>query len=148
MREKFSQKKIKVFLDTSAILAGLNNPQGGAGEIIKKGKEGKLEIIVSEKVWRELHKNITRKFPLLWYNFIQFWEDPSLVVVKDPLKTEIRKLIDIIDKTDVPILIAAKKIKPDFLITWDKHFLNTKVKKSVDFIVCTPADFLQKYWQG
>lgn len=147
MKARSKNTKTIVFLDTSAILAGFNNPKGGAGKIIKLGEENKIKIIISERVWRELHRNITNKFPALWYNFVLFSENSFLEVVKDPNLAETKKTINIIDKSDAPILASAIKIKPDFLITWNtKHFLANKVKKSVDFIVCTPADFLQKYW--
>jgi len=54
----------------------------------------------------------------------------------------------LIRSDDAPILAAAIKAKPDFLITWDiKHFLKRKVALNVPFIICTPKEFIQKHWK-
>lgn len=69
-------------------------------------------------------------------------------IVKEPTIKEIKNAYNLIQTNDAPILAAAIKAAPDFLITWNtKHFLKQKIKENVNFIICTPKQFVQKYWR-
>jgi predicted nucleic acid-binding protein len=69
-------------------------------------------------------------------------------IVKNPTLKEIHYAYKLIRSEDAPILAAALKSKPDFLITWDiKHFLKKEVVSNVQFTICTPKEFIQKYWK-
>ena len=61
---------------------------------------------------------------------------------------EIRKAYKLIHTEDAPILAAAIKSKPDFLVTWDKkHFLKKEIMLKTPFTICTPQEFVQKHWK-
>jgi predicted nucleic acid-binding protein len=140
-------KKFKLFLDSSALISGLNRPTGGAGIIISGFLSGLFFIYISDQVIEEVQRNIQTKFPLLKDRFLAFLlARPK--IVKQPSLNEIRKAYELIRTEDAPILAAAIKSKSDFLITWDtKHFLKKDVISNVSFIICTPKEFIQKYWK-
>lgn len=139
-------KRLKIFLDTSALIAGLNSPIGAAGLILGGFATGQFAVFISSQVKEEAERVIKKKFPLLqtaWLNFL--FSCPE--IVKNPNNNEIKKSYRIIQTNDAPILAAAIKTNIDFFISWNtKHFLKTKVKNSVNFIICTPQEFKQKYW--
>ena len=65
-------KKLKVFLDTSAILAGLNSPTGAAGVILAACFAKQIIPVISLDVIEEANRNIPLKFPFLltaWQSF-------------------------------------------------------------------------------
>lgn len=140
-------KKFKIFLDSSALISGLNSPNGAAGLIISAFLAGEFFIFISEQIVEEVERNVQTKFPLLREQFLSFLlTQPK--IIKQPSPAKIRKAYKLIQTEDAPILAAALKSKPDFLITWDKkHFLKKEILLNAPFIVCTPQDFLQKYWR-
>lgn len=140
-------KKFKIFLDSSALISGLNSPRGAAGLILSAFLAGESFICISEQVIEEVQQNIDSKFPLLKDRFLNFLLAKPLII-KQPTIKEIKKSYKLILSDDAPILAAAIKSKPDFLVTWDiKHFLKKEVIANVDFIICTPRELLQKHWQ-
>lgn len=139
-------RKFKIFLDSSALISGLNSPSGGAGIILAFFMTGDILIYISDQVIEEVQRNIQKKFPLLQNGFINFLlARPK--IAKQPTLTEVKSAYRLIQTSDAPILAAAVQVKPDFLITWDiKHFLKKEVTDIVPFVICTPEEFLQKYW--
>lgn len=56
-------------------------------------------------------------------------------IIKQPSLKEIREAYKLINSEDAPILAAAIKAKPDFLITWDiKDFLKKEVVSNVSLL--------------
>jgi len=140
-------KRFKIFLDSSALISGLNSPSGAAGIILSAFQAGDFFIYLSGQVFEEVHRNIQIKFPLLKERFLIFLMAQPKIITNPSLR-EIKKAESLIHSDDAPILAAAIKLKPDFLITWDKkHFLKKEVVSNVRFTICTPKEFLQKYWQ-
>ena len=138
-------KKPRVFLDTSALLAGLNSPTGAAGTILAACAKGVCVPVVSGQVVEEAERNITAKFPKLYGPWISFLLIPP-EGAPEPTLQEIHKAYDSIKTSDAPILAAAKKARPDALVTWDvKHFLKETVKADTDFPILKPEEFLEMY---
>lgn len=140
-------KKSKIFIDSSALISGLNSPTGAAGIILSAFLAGEFLIYISDQVIEEVWRNIDSKFPLLKESFLNFLlAQPK--IVKQPILKEIRKAYKLILTEDAPILAAAMKSSPDFLITWDiKHFMKKEVTSNISFIICTPKEFVQKHWK-
>ncbi len=136
-------KKLEVFLDTSAILAGLNSPNGAAGVILAACFAKQITPIISPGVIEEANRNIGLKFPLLvtaWQSFLLL--PPK--VTKNPSIKQVHEAFEILPTSDAPILAAAIAAKPDFLITWNiRHFMRKEVLGTVNFSILTPGDFLQ-----
>ena len=138
-------KKLRVFLDTSAILAGLNSPSGAAGVILAACFAKQIIPIISPQIIEEANRNIFLKFPLLtspWQSFLLL---PPKVTLDSTLK-QIKLAYNILPTSDAPILASAIAARPAALVTWNtKHFLREAVTSYVHFPVLTPGDFLHKF---
>ena len=87
--ENNMKKRLRVFVDTSALLAGLNSPSGAAGTILAACFSGHLIPVISKQIIEEAERNITLKFPLLhdaWNAFLaippELAPDPSLPMIR------------------------------------------------------------------
>src|SRR3989338_1870068 len=137
--------KLKVFLDTSAILAGLNSPTGAAGTILAACFDGKILPVISMQIIEEAERNIPAKFPKIapaWKSFLLI--PPKLT--PDPAKEEIQTAYRILPTDDAPILMAALKFKPDAFVTWNtRHFYRAEVQRIAAFPIVTPGEFLKLF---
>lgn len=138
-------RRLRVFLDTSVMIAGIMSPEGGAGAILEAGRLGLIELYLSAGVIKETAGKFTEKFPELRNLFFQALKELKPNLVAAPSKKMIRQAVFIIaDPDDGPILAAAQSAPVDYLITLDtKHFLTKKVKMAVRFSIVTPGEFLK-----
>ena len=141
-------RRLNAFLDTSAILAGLNSPTGAAGVILAACVTGDVVPIISPQVIEEAERNIKDKFPTLldaWHSFLLV--PPQ--VTKDPTLSQVTKAYAVLPTSDAPILASAIAANPDALVTWNtRHFLRPSVTASVAFPILTPGDFLARFLQS
>ncbi|MBI2426864.1 MAG: PIN domain-containing protein [Candidatus Kerfeldbacteria bacterium] len=137
------QKKLRVFLDTSAILAGLNSPSGGAGVVLSLVSSSKIVGVISPQIIEEGEHVVGLKFPqlyLAWTSFLLL----QLEVTPTPSLTQVRRAYTLLPTSDAPILASAIQAKPDALVTWNtRDFLRPHVVESVKFPIFRPGDFLQ-----
>jgi len=135
---------IRVFMDTSALLAAIASEKGGAAEILRLAEVGQVEVLVSRQVVTEAERNIRRKLP----GGLPFFREalaPILKLVPDPPLEMVEECEGIISSpADAPILAAAMVAQVDYLVTLDrKHFIDdpTVAEKS-GLHIGTPGDFL------
>lgn len=132
----------RVFLDTSAILAGLNSPHGAAGIILAACFAHQLVPVISRQIVDEAERVIAEKFPKLYAGWIAFLLIPPQVAPQ-PTLSQIRKAYRLLPTSDAPILAAALKARPDAFITWNtRHFMRPAVVEAAPFPVLRPGDFL------
>lgn len=138
-------KKLRVFVDTSALLAGLNSPNGAAGAILAACLSYRLIPVISRQVIEEAERNIAVKFPALRYD----WETFLLIppeLAPNPSLREIRKAYQILPTSDAPILASALKADPDALVTWNtRDFLRKEVMLRAPFPILIPQNFLKRF---
>ncbi len=79
-------KPWRIFLDTSALLAGLISAKGAAREILSGGEMRLFEILVSSQVLLEADRNIENKFPRLLLGYRAYMRscEPTLVEAAPP----------------------------------------------------------------
>jgi len=137
-----------VFLDSSVIIAAVLSPSGGSFRLFQEAKLNRIKIYISQFIFTEVITILQRKYPAKPSSFYELIRETPINFVKDPSPELITTLTNFINPDDAPILAAAIKAKPDFLITWDKkHFLKKEVVSNVSFTICTPKEFLQKFWK-
>jgi len=139
-------QKIKVFIDTNVLIAGVNSVTGASATILDLCEAGVLQMVVSGQVLIEADRNFTAKFPELVGHFHQFIHNLAPFMVEDPTPESMEKATTMVDRKDAPILAAAQNANVDFLITLDKrHFLNPKTRQKVMLKVVSPIEFLQSF---
>ena len=139
------QKRLRVFLDTSALLAGFNSPTGAAGVIVAACFSKDIVAIISPQIIEEAERNIMSKFPRLADTWRSFLLIPPHVTKKPSLR-QVQAAYELLPTSDAPILASAIEDSPDALVTWNtKHFLRPSVAVAVHFPILVPGDFLEHF---
>ena len=137
--------RIKIFLDISALIAGVISPTGATRALLMLSEVGKIDLLISEQVITETERSLAKKAPRALPGFRQTIKDANLKIIKDPSFDEVQANLYLIsDPTDAPILAAAMKQKVDFLVTHNrKHFLDDPlVAEKSGLRIGTPGDAL------
>jgi len=138
-------KKYNIFLDSSALVAGVLSETGAAHVLLLLGESEDILLTVSEMVIIESERAITLKSPRNIPVLRNAIVSSNLIIVRDPSSKEIEANLYLInDPNDVPILIAAMKAKVDYLATHNrKHFLDDpEVAERSGLRIGTPGDVL------
>jgi putative PIN family toxin of toxin-antitoxin system len=141
---KKPSQKIKVFIDTDVLIAGVASVTGASAAVLDLSEAEILQMVISRQVLVEADRNFSSKLPNLAIQFRQFIRDLAPLMVEDPPAKAVERAAGLIDRKDAAILAAAIESEVDYLITLDKkHFLTPKVRQNILIEVCTPADFLR-----
>ena len=138
-------KKVSIFLDSSALIAGVISENGAAHVLLQLGETEDVSLKISELVFNETTRSIGRKSPENLKNVQKEIEKARIFILQDPSHEEIQANLYLMeDPDDVPILLAAIKAKVDYLATHDhKHFLNDpKIAEKAGLKIGTPGDVL------
>lgn len=137
--------KLNIFLDSSALIAGVISETGAAHALLQLGESEDILLTVSEMVLVESERAIAKKSPRNLNDLRTTIKTAKLRIVAEPSKKEVQaNLYMMKDPTDVPILIAAMKAKVDYLATHNrKHFLDDpEVVNRSGLNIGTPGDAL------
>ena len=140
--------RVKVFLDTSALFAGIWSSEGGGRMVLKLGEAGAVHLLVSPQVIGELEGALRRKAPQALGALALILERSGVEITDTPPSEAVQESLNLIDHFgDARILAAATASGADYLITLDKeHFLeNPAVVNALSFPIGTPGDFLAWY---
>ena len=141
----------KVFLDTSALFAGVWSDSGGARQILKLAEAGLITPIVSPQVLSEIENNLRRKAPDLLGKLAVLLDRVGLVLaVTAPVPRYEAALALTGYPGDGRVLADAWESRADFFVTLDRqHFLDNKsLRAALPFPLGTPGDFLLWYRQN
>jgi predicted nucleic acid-binding protein len=140
----------KVFLDTSALFAGLWSREGGARLLLQLGEAGVLQLRVSALVLEEIERALREKAPETLGRLALVLDRSGLEVVAKPRPATLRrarplrgpggKLVR--HPGDALVIAAAWDAGVDYCVTLDrKHFLNNRaLRDALPFPVGTPGD--------
>jgi predicted nucleic acid-binding protein len=137
--------KPNIFLDSSALIAGVISETGAAHALLQLGESEDILLTVSEMVIVESERSIAKKSLHNLNDLRALIKKAKLRIVTDPSKKEVQTSLYLIDDpSDVPILLAAVKAKVDYLATHNrKHFLDDpKVAEKSGLQIGTPGDAL------
>lgn len=138
-------KKVNIFLDSSALIAGVISEKGAAHALLQLGETQDILLTISEFVATETKRNIAKKSPESIDSASKQIKKAKISIVPDPSEKEIQANLFLInDPKDVPVLLAAIIAKVDYLATHDrKHFLDDpKVAEKSGIKIGTPGDVL------
>lgn len=138
---------LMVFLDSSALFAGIWLVEGGARMIFKLGEAGVIQLVVTSLVLTEVDNAVRRKAPGTLGALSLFLHKSNIQVIPDASKAYIEKISSIVHYSgDALIIASAWERQVDYFVTLDrKHFIdNHLLVNTVPFPIGTPGDFL--YW--
>ncbi|NOY59501.1 MAG: PIN domain-containing protein [Calditrichaeota bacterium] len=134
-------KTIKLFFDSDALIAGSVSQSGASFILLQLCELGLIDGAISNQVYKECSRNLILKLPESEPFFIEIVQK-SLLVIDDPLDTEIKYFAEMAHSKDISILAAAAKWGADYLVTFNiKHYYPTD---KIDVKISTPGKILQK----
>jgi predicted nucleic acid-binding protein len=137
--------RINLFLDSSALVAGLISAEGAARALLLLGEDGVIQLTVSEQVIVEIERNLARKAPRAVPFAREMIRTAQVRILRDPPLDDVRQRMDWIGHAaDVPILVAAHRDQVDYLVTLNRrHFLDdAEVARRSGLRIGSPGDAL------
>lgn len=138
-------QKLNIFLDSSALIAGIMSETGAAHILLQLRETEDIVLMISEVVFNETDRSVARKSPDNLENVQKEIKKARIKILQDPSDEEVQANLYLMDDPDdVPILLAAMKEKVDYLATHDrKHFLDDpKVAERSGLKIGTPGDVI------
>jgi len=139
---------IKVFLDSSVLVAACGSKTGASALVLGYCRKGKIQGLVSVKAVGEAKKNVLLKFgEIEKKRLLYYLKMANLLVVPSSTAEETARCEKVINPKDAPILASAIKSSADFLLSLDKkHFFDSKVQEFTGKLkIIAPGDFVVKY---
>lgn len=138
--------RLKVFLDSSVVVAGVGSLTGAAGTVLDLCEAGLVEPVLSEQVLLEVDRAVTAKLPGMAPRLRTFLLGLAPALAPEPTAADIRRAQKLTHAKDAPILAAARLAGVDYLLTLDKkHFLVPRAAVKFDPPVLTPGEFLRVF---
>jgi predicted nucleic acid-binding protein len=138
--------RIKVFVDTSVIIAGLAFITGASGTVLDLCDAGVIQMVISRQVLVEADRNISSKLPRITRRFRSFVKGLAPLMLEDPSQASVERCGRFVHRKDAAILAAALEAGAEYLVTLDKrHFLKVSLPPSVPIRVVQPAQFLGEF---
>ena len=118
--------KVNLFLDSSALFAGIISSTGAARALLLLAESDQITVTLSEQVVAETERAIARKVPQALADLRAAILASKAQIVNDPAPAEVRANLHLISHSaDVPILLAAMKANVDYLVTHNRlHFID------------------------
>ncbi len=138
-------RRIRAFLDTSALVAGIWSEQGEARLILRLGEAAMIQITVDSYVLTETQNVLQRKEPRMLGRLALLLHESRIEVVPAPSLESAYESLNLVGYApDSQVLSAAWAARIDYFVTLDKkHFLeNASLRQAVPFVIGTPGDFL------
>jgi predicted nucleic acid-binding protein len=138
-------RKADLFLDSSALFAGVASTTGAAHALLALAEAGLITLTVSEQVIAETERSLARKVPAALPAYRQALRSLGLRIVRDPAPEAILAHQDwMAHLADVPILVAAMQAGVAYLVTLNRrHFIDDPaVAVHSRLLIAVPGDAL------
>jgi predicted nucleic acid-binding protein len=139
----------RVFVDTSALFAGVWSAEGGARAVLRLGEVGAVQLVVSSQVLAEIEDVVQRKAPdLLGRMALLFAKCGLECAMLPPPPDLVDRLILLVNhRADAGVLASAVASQSDYYLTHNaRHFLsNHALREHVALSIGDPGDFLKWY---
>lgn len=138
--------RIRVFLDTSALFAGIWSVSGGAHLILKLSEVRALEAWVSPQVLTELDRALRAKAPEVVGDVAHLLDTARVRIAEPGSEAQGGIYLALVGHPgDAQVIADAAGVDPDYFVTLDrKHFLdNQDLRAALPFPLGTPGDFLE-----
>ena len=129
-----SIKKLKVYLDTNVFIFGVERPESNSRIILDLVEEGKIVPVVSYSTLEELREYFSRRYDReTAINEIYYLISlPNLeIITRDKVKQEIKNYKGVVPDKDLPHLVSAIIAQADYLVSHNRHFIESKAKNYI-----------------
>lgn len=142
-----NERPVRLFLDASALFAGIWSDVGGGRAILKLGEARTIHLLSSSQVLKEVEAAFREKAPELLAKLTLLVDAANFEIVGKVTQTLRKKTMGFLDYArDAEILAAAMSADVEYFVTLDKsHFLSNKKLGAMPFEIGTPGDFLAWY---
>lgn len=137
-----------IFLDTSALFAGIWSSTGGARMLLKLGEAGAIQLLVNSHVLKEAENVLRRKSPESLGALALLLNQSQIIIVSTVATEQMNMCQTLISyQADAVIVAAAWSANVDYFVTLDReHILNNlPLHTAVPFQIGTPGDCLNWY---
>jgi predicted nucleic acid-binding protein len=141
-------QKPKVFLDASALFAGVFSSAGGARMLLKLAEGNMIDLLISSQVLAEVEGALRRKAPEALGHLALLLDRAGVRVLPNPPLAQVEDWAEVVPYLpDAAVLAAAAIEEVDYLVTLDRaHLLgNERLPTQVPPLVGTPGDCLAWY---
>ncbi len=138
--------KPKIFLDSSALVAGVLSTTGAARALLVLSENENIESFINEHIITECERTFARKVPEALPELRNTIKNAMLKILNDPTPEKVQANLYLIqDPQDVAILLSALECKADFLVAHNrKHFTDDpQVAEKTGLRIGTPGDALE-----
>lgn len=135
----------RLFLDSTALFAGIASPSGAARALLLLAEAGAVQILVSEQVVVETEQALARALPRALSAYREALRRTGLRIQRTPTPDAVRARAALVKHSvDVPILVASIHARVDYFVTLDRrHFLDDpRIALRAGLRIGTPADAL------
>lgn len=138
------QKIPEIFLDSSAIIAAVMSPTGGARLLFHLSQAETIRLIVGKGVLQETEEVLKRKAPHLLGLLAQLLDEANIEVGKTPTAKQLKQAKSLIGYApDANGLAQAISAKPNWFVSHDKeHFIGNAGLNDLPFRIGTPGDVI------
>lgn len=136
---------LKVFIDSSVIVAACGSTSGSSALILGLSRTGKIRGLITAYSVNEAQKNVQQKMPPKnQLRLTSYLLKAKLVYVTPSNPQDIAQCSTITVTKDAPILAATLNSQANYLVTLDrKHLLTAEVKTFMHPIqVTTPGELV------
>jgi len=146
--------RVKVFIDTSALFAGIWSAEGGSRLLLHLGENHSIQLLVSSQVLNEIEDVIRKKAPGTLARLALLLEHSGVMVASPPSQVTLEKCQALVNYPgDALVIASAWESHVDYFVTLDrKHFLsNQDLSNILPFPVGTPGDviaWLKARWRS
>lgn len=137
--------EVRVFLDTSALFAGIWSEVGGARRILKLGEARAVRILVGPQVLVEIDTALREKAPERLAHLALLLDLSEVEITSAPPQASVDRSLELTGHAgDAQVLSSAWESNVDYFVTLDRqHFLsNADLRSALPFPLGTPGDFL------
>jgi len=136
----------RVFLDASALIAGVASYTGASRALLTLAELGLITLVTCPYVQEEVRRNLELKLHEAVSYFDRLEESVPWEIIDDPTQDEVDLWLEVIIAKDAPVLAAAATAAPDRFVTLDKiDFLESpQVAQRSGLRICTPGQLLRE----
>ncbi len=139
-------KSLRIFLDTSVIIAAVYSQTGGARKLFQLAEVGVLRLVVGPIVLKECDEVVRLKVPGSAPRLAQLLAASQTETCSPPSKRQVKEAQEYVQYApDAYVLAEAICAEPDWFVTHDKeHFLKSRGRINLPFEIGTPGDLIQR----